>query len=159
MNQKGLRDFVRLAWPRIREQVPDAELIVAGAVGQALPLPPDGVTCLGMVEDVDTLYTASALVINPAVAGTGVKIKTVEALSHLRRVVAWPAGVDGLPQPVAQICAVAKDWYQFSNEVVRLLQNGAAISPTEQSVIERFSSPVQAYEPLTRAIEQFWSRP
>jgi hypothetical protein len=32
MNRKGLADFLRFAWPHIRREVPDAELLVAGRV-------------------------------------------------------------------------------------------------------------------------------
>ena len=35
-NCKGLTDFVRLAWPRIRRRVPDAELVVVGGVAAAV---------------------------------------------------------------------------------------------------------------------------
>ena len=71
-NCKGLTDFVRLAWPRIRRRVPHAELVVVGGVGRGLPprtVP--GVTCRRGVEDMSPLYREAALVINPVVAGTG----------------------------------------------------------------------------------------
>jgi hypothetical protein len=89
-NCKGLTDFVRLAWPRIRRRVPDAELVVAGAVAAAVAgrLVP-GLRVAGAVQDVAPLYREAALVINPVVAGTGVKVKTLEALCHLRSISGW----------------------------------------------------------------------
>jgi hypothetical protein len=69
------------------------------------------------VEDTLPLYRAAALIINPVVAGTGVKIKTLEALCHLRPIVTWPGGVDGLDTRLAARCLVARDWYEFANFV------------------------------------------
>jgi hypothetical protein len=69
------------------------------------------------------------VVINPVVAGTGAKIKTIEALCHLRPVVTWPAGVDGLHPRLAAGCVVTHDWFEFSNAVVEALAR-----PTAESV-------------------------
>ena len=75
----------------------------------------------GAVEDMAPLYRDAALVINPVVAGTGAKIKTIEALCHLRPMVTWPAGVDGLDPALAARCIVVRDWYEFANAVVDVL--------------------------------------
>ena len=96
----------------VRESVPDAELTVVGAVGASVPVAPPGVTVVGRVDDLAPLYRDSRVVINPAVAGTGVKIKTLEALSHLRRVVAWPTGWTVSAPAVEALCRTATDWYR-----------------------------------------------
>ncbi len=121
MNVHGLREFLKFAWPSIREQIPDAVLRVAGAVGEALDHCPPGVEVLGRVADLDGFYRTARVVINPALAGTGVKIKTVEALSHLRPVVTWPTGVEGLPHELTNLCDVVRDWFEFSSRVVSRL--------------------------------------
>jgi len=36
MNRKGLDDFLRFAWPGVRQEVPGAELVLAGDVGASL---------------------------------------------------------------------------------------------------------------------------
>ena len=69
MNRHGLRDFLRHAWPAVREAVPDAELTVVGAVGASVPVAPPGVTVMGRVDDLAPLYRDCRVVINPAVAG------------------------------------------------------------------------------------------
>jgi hypothetical protein len=56
MNVYGLREFLKFAWPSIREQVPDAVLRVAGAVGEAVDNCPAGVELLGRVATLDGLY-------------------------------------------------------------------------------------------------------
>jgi glycosyltransferase involved in cell wall biosynthesis len=160
MNRHGLRDFLRFAWPRVRARVPDAELVVVGAVGESLPLVPAGVTVLGRVEDLTPLYRRCRAVINPAVAGTGVKIKTLEALSHLRRVVTWPNGVDGLSPAVAGLCRTVQDWYTFSEQLSEVLTNddAAAFSAEDRPLLAREADPDFVYAELGRVLEAYFER-
>ena len=106
----GLRDFLRFCWPGVLEQVPDAQLRVAGGVGRAAPPSEPAVTVLGYVSDLTAEYRAARVVINPAVAGTGLKIKTVEALAHLRPVIGWPHNRDGLPDALGDFVYEATNW-------------------------------------------------
>jgi glycosyltransferase involved in cell wall biosynthesis len=73
-----------------------AELVVAGAAGQALADRP-GLTRLGPVADADALYAAVDVVVNPHEGGTGLKIKTVEALARGRPVIGTAEAFAGLP--------------------------------------------------------------
>ncbi len=153
-NRKGLEDFVRLAWPRIQQRVPHAELVVAGSVSKAMTgrdVP--GVRVLGLVDDLTARYQEAELVINPVVAGTGLKIKMLEALCHLRPIVTWPAGVDGLDPALAALCHVASDWYAFSEHVIRALSTRAhaGFTAEERAVIARLVSPEHVYASLDAA--------
>ena len=123
MNIRGLQDFLRFAWPTIRQEVSDVELLVAGGVSEAIADDTAGVVRLGHVtnETLDDLYRRARVVINPAHAGTGIKIKTIEALSRLRPIVTWPTGVDGLSRELKSLCDVVEDWYEFGPRVVMRL--------------------------------------
>jgi hypothetical protein len=158
MNKKGLHDFLRFAWPRIRRAIADAELLVAGAVSRTVPHDAPGVTRLGSVPDLRPLYAQARLVINPAVAGTGLKIKTLEALCHLRPLVTWPSGTDGLAPELAAFCLTASDWYEFSQHVVRLLEaeHPHRFSQAEHDLVVRLTSPSTVYRDLTRAANRFF---
>jgi glycosyltransferase involved in cell wall biosynthesis len=129
MNVKGVEDFVKLSWPSIKRQVPDAEFWVVGRVCRRMTLRSPGVDSLGQVDDLDGLYRAARVVINPGVAGTGVKIKTLEALSRLRPVVCWPSGVEGLPPELQAHCHIANNWYEFAVQVIRQLDDETSPNP------------------------------
>jgi Glycosyl transferases group 1 len=161
LNVRGFRDFLQSAWPFIREQVKDAELLVAGAVSAAIEKELPGVQALGLVPDLSELYQHVRVVINPARAGTGVKIKTVEALSHSRPIVTWPAGVDGLPRDLRSLCDVVNDWPEFGRRVVaRLLEDRTeAFEPTERRCIERATSPDLVYAELSVNLRALWQAP
>ncbi|MFG1432370.1 FkbM family methyltransferase [Xanthobacter sp. V2C-8] len=126
MNRKGLSDFLRFAWPLVRAAVPDARLHVVGSVGKDLTGHEPNVRWLGHVDDLDAAYAEARLVINPAVAGTGLKIKTLEALSQLRPIVLWPSGVDGVSPELRVYCLCVTDWFQFARSVIHTLADPAA---------------------------------
>ena len=142
MNAKGLRDFLRFAWPRVLKAVPGAELHVVGSVGKAVPGDEPGVLRLGLVDDLGQAYGTARTVINPAVAGTGIKIKTLEALAHLRPLVTWPSGVDGVSPELRELCECVTDWYAFSEAVIRMLTDDDAarrVSANRERIAELLS--------------------
>lgn len=156
MNVQGLQDFLRLCWPLVRESVPEAELHVVGSVGTGVGFVPEGVLVLGQVEDLRGEYEWARLVINPVAAGTGLKIKTVEALSHLRSVVCWPAGSDGLSGPALEHCFIADDWSAFARQIVQILRDDAlaTASPAERQGLAAHFDAERVYAPLLHALER-----
>lgn len=95
-NTIGLMQFLEKSWPYIRSRVPDATLFVVGTVADDLSDAPEGVNILGKVPDIDPIYEDVALVINPVEFGSGLNIKSVEALCHGRCLVTTDFGLRGL---------------------------------------------------------------
>ncbi len=155
MNVKGLRDFLRFAWLRVIESHPDAELHVAGAVGDVLTGDEYNVRRLGRLDNLADVYRQARLVINPAVAGTGLKIKTIEALAHLKPVVLWPSGLDGVPPELGALCDCATDWFMFTASVIRLLGNDDAHKrmSAARDMIARMLSAKTVYAELEAVLE------
>ncbi|MEZ5286841.1 MAG: glycosyltransferase family 4 protein [Vicinamibacterales bacterium] len=157
LNVAGLRDFLKLAWPRVRAAVPDAELRVAGKVGRAVPAGVPGVIALGHVPDLADAYAACRVVINPAVAGTGLKIKSVEALAHLRPVVGWPHNRDGLSDVLAPFVHESGDWQDFADAVIDALRRPASPFDTRATDIVRTAlSAETAYGRLDASLRRFF---
>lgn len=122
MNVAGLQGFLTEAWPAVRSAVPDVVLRMVGQAGELLTRPlPEGVELAGFVDDIAGAYADASVVINPTIAGTGLKIKTLEAMAHGRSVVTWPAGIDGMSAALRRRCAVVDDWPSFAAAVVAAL--------------------------------------
>lgn len=140
LNRKGIADFLRFAWDRIRSAHPDAELRIVGGIGAEVPRGLPGVRPLGFVEDLATEYRAARLVVNPVVAGTGLKVKSVEALSHLRPLVAWPNGVDGIEPDLLGNSTVARSWLEFADASIAVLTRAphAIDATTRARLVKRF---------------------
>jgi len=156
MNVIGLQDFLRYSWPFVRRALPQAELRVVGDVGAGVDAVPEGVRILGRVDSLDEQYADAWVVINPTIAGTGLKVKTVEALSHLRSVVTFPAGVDGVGEVASQYCRVVTDWYSFAREVALALEQPPQLAELESCnrVLSECLSAKTVYAPLKRVIDE-----
>jgi glycosyltransferase involved in cell wall biosynthesis len=145
-NVHGLREFLAHSWPRILAERPDATLRVVGKLPQLEGPVPPGVTFVGRIGDDDlaAAYRSSAVVINPQVAGTGLKIKCVEAIGAGCAVVMRKAGADGLEEGAGWAFLVAETWEEFARDVLRLLDDSAfrrAIEQGARTFAERTLSP------------------
>jgi glycosyltransferase involved in cell wall biosynthesis len=123
-NIDGLERFLKNCWPAILAAAPDARLRVCGYVHRAFPNQKfPGVEFLGHVDSVEGEYAAADIVVNPAWIGTGLKIKTVEALAAGKPLVTTPTGIEGMAPETVAACAVAAGEEEFSAAVVRLLSD------------------------------------
>lgn len=122
INVQGLEWFLDSVFPKIRRKMPNSELLIAGEVGQGRELPA-GVLALGRPDSLAETYARATVVINPVKFGTGLAVKTVEALSYGRPVVATPAGVRGLESDFRRAVSLCEDHDTFADRVLELLEN------------------------------------
>ena len=111
----GYRPTVRSAlwftdriWPRLRDCVPLAKLILAGArpaaAVQRLASEP-GIEVFGDVDNLGSFLARARVAIAPMASGSGVPIKILEALAAGIPVVADPWSAGGLEDPSAVVVA------------------------------------------------------
>jgi glycosyltransferase involved in cell wall biosynthesis len=127
------------------------EMVVAGGAGRDLR-EGAGLRLLGPVPDADALYAGVDLVVNPHEGGTGLKVKTVEALARGRPVIGTAEAFAGLPatahfhaaRDAAEVAALARRYVadaEFRGEVAaasrRLFQSYAAEVEAARAVLER----------------------
>lgn len=125
MNIDGYHHFVANTWPLIRAALPECELIIAGLICRDIERI-NGVTYWGEVEDIAAVYSQIALSINPTRYGSGLKIKTIEALIYGKPVVSSINGSIGLEE-MLDTCVFATDDPQKTGDIiVRLLTDNAA---------------------------------
>lgn len=93
LNRQALNAFIDAAAEDLAAGV--YQLVIAGSVCDGLADTP-GLTKLGRVEDTADFYRSIDLAVNPMEHGTGLKIKTVEALQHGVPLVSTACGFDGL---------------------------------------------------------------
>jgi hypothetical protein len=92
-NAAGLRWFLDEVRGRLTESV---RVAVAGAGAPALP---DGVAGLGVVPDAAGFLRSARVVAIPSVAGSGVQVKTLDAIAAGVPVVATGVALRGIPDP------------------------------------------------------------
>lgn len=122
LNLQGLQWFIREVWPTVLREFPAARLVVAGSICEKLK-PGPSLELLGKVRDAAQAHADFLLSINPMPSGTGLKIKTVEAMACGRPVVATSAGCAGLRAYLGQGLVEAKDAESFAKAVMSWLRS------------------------------------
>jgi polysaccharide biosynthesis protein PslH len=134
INVHGLEWFLEQVFLKIRQKKPDVELALAGAVGGERTWPV-GTVVLGPRRSLAAVYADATLVVNPVQFGTGLAIKTVEALSYGKPVVATPAGARGLETDFRGALSLAETPDAFAEQVLELLENEAKRSAMAHQAI------------------------
>ena len=142
-NIEAIGWFVRNCWARVKEQVPDARLLIVGrspppqvqAFAQKYP----DITVTGEVPDLADYIARAAVCINPMQAGAGMQNKLIEYLASAKPVVATPVANEGVQAKAGEHLLIAATPEEFSAAVVRLLeepQSGAALGAAGRRFIE-----------------------
>lgn len=126
-NISGAHWFLDRIWPIVKERVPRASLIIAGAH------PPESirrrqassVTITGYIEDLGEKYRSARIAIVPVRSGSGVKFKVLQAMAYGLPVIATTVGAEGIvDRSGAKVFgAVSDDENVWIETVVRLLQD------------------------------------
>lgn len=121
-NQNGLKWFVKEILPAIRNRFNDAKLIIGGSICKAMPNLDrvDGVVSQGFIDTPADFYAQGDVCINPCYQGTGLKIKTFEAISYDKVTMVHPHSMEGIyDKEHAPLFASdkAEDWVKFLESV------------------------------------------
>ena len=125
INVHGVTWFIDRVLPSVRRRVPDAELWLVGGIGERVGRAAPGVRRLGFVDVLGDLYRRAAVIINPQQFGTGLSIKSVDALLHGRPLVTTASGARGLEDGAGSAFLRAESAEEFSAMLVELLRDPA----------------------------------
>lgn len=120
LNIEGFEWFCKDVYPSLIEQFPDINLIVGGYICKKIKAYANKphITLIGAVDDPADLYKLGDIAINPCINGTGLKIKTFEAMSYGRVSMTHPHSTIGIfrknDAPVFN-SVDPKDWIDFLN--------------------------------------------
>ena len=85
---------------------------------------------LDFIEDINAMYQASHIFLNPVVNSTGIKTKVVEALANNCTVVSTASGANGIPENCydgKMFLAKDLDWDEFCRLVLAQLENKTSV--------------------------------
>ncbi len=123
MNVDGMTWFLEQVWPLFRNT--GAKMTVAGTVCDALKsYEGDDIVLLGRVPDLTEVYAGADIAINPCFYGGGLKIKTVEYLSHGLPAVLTSEATRGVPIPHEEAFLLARTRDEFISHLARLFVDG-----------------------------------
>jgi len=119
-NAFGAQDFLRFAWPLIRQRIPRIQCSIVGSG------PPeslrrfdgkDGVRVTGRVESVSDYLRRALIYIVPLQIGGGIRLKILEAMASGRAVVSTTVGCEGLDVKNGEHLFVAESWERFVDAI------------------------------------------
>jgi glycosyltransferase involved in cell wall biosynthesis len=122
-NRDAVSYCISEIWPVIRSQMPGARLRIAGNICQGISDVGDGIELCGQVRELASIYAEAHVVLNPVRAGTGLKIKSIEAMSYGRPLVTTPTGVLGIKGGRDRAYLVAKDAKGLAERCLFLLRD------------------------------------
>jgi glycosyltransferase involved in cell wall biosynthesis len=93
--REAMTRLIERVWPRVRGRIPEARLLVAGRGTDTLP-GGTGIEILGEVPSTVEFLRLLTLLVFPLSRGSGVKVKTLEAIASGLPVVTTSAGAEGI---------------------------------------------------------------
>lgn len=124
-NQQGIIWFVEKVWPVIKAGAAGASLHVAGrnAPESIVSRLEDKCTFYGEVEDTRTFIADKGICIVPLFAGSGLKIKIIEAMAAGKVVVTTPIGAEGMPLSLDDDLYIAEGAENMAQRIVQIIHN------------------------------------
>lgn len=98
-NRRALSELVEALQARLALDPAPVELVLAGDVSASLPEEQMAALCLGRVESETEFYDACDIVLSPIFVGTGMKVKSVDALARGKPTLFSAHAAEGLPVP------------------------------------------------------------
>lgn len=174
-NLEAIQRFLSEVWEPLSQPelvTQTLRLVIAGSVCSALKnidaiskmtsLNPNAyIRLVGRVDDVEDFYDSVDLVVNPVEFGTGLKIKTVEAIGFGKPVLSTRqglAGINDLPQESSIGITICESSEAFKNELKLLVNQKhelAARTVAARQLAQTLFSDHQPYAPLKKCLLDF----
>lgn len=143
-NQDAVIWFIDEILPKLRLTVPQVKLIV---IGRNPPAPlvqmtakDPGILFTGTVDDVTAHLRQCTLMVVPLRAGSGTRIKILEAMAAGVPVVSTTVGVEGLPLRSNEDLLVADDVPGIANAILRMLKDGSLRRTLAENGMQRVTN-------------------
>lgn len=133
LNRNGINFFLTKVWPLVINEVKEAHLIIGGGICKGLKEHEkiENVEFAGYIDDVDEFYRRGNIAINPVYQGTGLKIKTLEAMSYGKITIVHPHSMAGLFKKEGVPVLVGDNAGRYAELLVKALSGD--IDPKETS--------------------------
>lgn len=127
-NADGIRWFAQEVFPLIRAEMPQVTLTIIGKNPPAdfvrlAETEPDVFNITGYVEELDPYMAQAAVMVVPVRAGSGMRVRLLEAFARAMPTVTTTIGLEGIEATHDQEVLVADTAVTFAAETLRLLED------------------------------------
>ncbi len=129
-NVDGIRWFLQEVFPLVQQKVPQVTLTIIGKspptdFTEAAQQQPGTIEVTGYVDDLTPYMEQAALMVVPVRAGSGMRVRLLEAFARAMPAVTTTIGLEGISANHEEHVLVADTAASFAEETVRLLQDDA----------------------------------
>ncbi|MCX7930627.1 MAG: glycosyltransferase family 4 protein [Chlorobi bacterium] len=139
-NRDGIEWFVTDVMPRIREKFPSVEFHVAGSIPGGYTLSGGNTIVHGVVPDAQQFMQTHSILVVPLRAGSGVRVKIIEAMALGKAIVSTSIGAEGIECEPGKEILIADTAEDFARCVCQLL--------THRDVVEMLGRNARRYAEL-----------
>lgn len=120
LNNAGLQWYLENIHHRVAQQIPDYKLLIGGSICRSLDPSdlPKNVELKGIFANPSDFYIQGDIAINPVRGGTGLKIKTLEAIAHGKYTVVHPHSAEGLYEGRPIPLDIASEPGEFASSII-----------------------------------------
>lgn len=139
-NIEGIKWFIEAVLPLVKKYRPDVSVCIAGSnpsgeLRSALVLYKNIFLIENPISASEVFFSGRCL-INPALSGSGVNIKSVEMLLYDVPIVVTSQAVKGLPEHILGYFKVASDPTQFAANVISALESSDSIN--RRNIVDKY---------------------
>jgi glycosyltransferase involved in cell wall biosynthesis len=122
-NREGVDWFIAHVWPRILDKLPNAKFYLAGRnFPEAIKkLQVQGLKIVGEVENAHDFIFSKSISIVPLFAGSGMRVKIIEAMALGRVVVSTSVGAESIGYTDGKDILIEDNAENFASSIVKLL--------------------------------------
>lgn len=133
INARSVLWFIDTVFSRLTAAGIDITLVLAGSICRLVQ--PDGrpIELLGEIANTDDFYRQVAVTVNPTIGGTGLKIKTIEAMSAGRGVIGGASAMVGLEDCIGHGLLIAETADDYLAVLAPLLASDDAVPALGQA--------------------------
>jgi glycosyltransferase involved in cell wall biosynthesis len=124
-NREGVEWFIDKVWPVVIDRFPEAKFYLAGRnfPEEIRTLKVKGLKVIGEVEDARQFVSSKSISIVPLFAGSGMRVKIVEAMALGRAVISTSIGAESLAFTHGKDILIADDAGTFAEAVLKVLRD------------------------------------
>lgn len=124
-NREAMKWFREAIWPLVEQQDPEAEFHMAGKnmPSYCAEYNSKSFRVHGEVPDQEAFKSDKSILVVPLKSGSGIRIKTIEALLGGKAVVSTSDGAAGIPVQNGVHCMIADTETEFASAIVRLIND------------------------------------
>lgn len=162
-NRQGLDYFRKEVWPALKQRRPALIWRIIGKNAERIRAWPDedrNICVTGPIQNAVEELAKSKIAVVPLSAGSGTRVKIIEAWAASCAVVSTPIGAEGLPALDGENLKIVRSSAGWVKTILELLGNpGAAerLGRNGRAAFERHCCWPAAWEALDRSFAEIWS--